>query len=49
MNYIIDLLNKLHEVAYNILFVLVTPALLLVLLTRKIVIDAKNKIITLNK
>jgi hypothetical protein len=49
MNYIIDLLNKLHEVAYNILFVLITPALLLVLLTRKIVIDAKNKIITLNK
>jgi len=49
MNYIIDVLNKLHEIAYNVLFVLITPALLLVLLTRKIVVDAKNKIFTLNK
>lgn len=49
MNYILDLLNKLHEVAYNILFVIITPALLLVLLTRKIVIDGKNKLFTLNK
>jgi len=46
---LINILDKLHEIAYNILFVLVAPALLLVLLTRKIVIDAKNKIITLNK
>ena len=49
MEYLINILDKLHEITYNILFVLVAPALLLVLLTRKIVIDAKNKIITLNK
>lgn len=49
MSEIIDLIKQLHQIAYNILFVLIVPALLSIFLTRKVVIDGKNKIITLNK
>jgi hypothetical protein len=49
MEYFANLITKLCDIAYNIFFVVIAPALLVVLFTRKIVIDAKNKIITLNK
>ena len=46
---IIYILDKLNEIVFNLLVLIVVPFLLTVLLTRSLVIDLKNKIITLNK
>jgi hypothetical protein len=42
------ILNKLNYVAYHLLFLVIIPIILLVLITREIVVDLKNKLFTLN-
>ncbi len=48
MNNIIYILDRLHDVVFNLLMLIVAPILIIVLLTRKLVVDIKNKIIILN-
>jgi len=42
------LLNKLHVITVNIFCLIILPLLAIILLTRKIVINVKDKIILLN-
>lgn len=44
MNNIIYILDRLHDVVFNLLMLIVAPILIVVLLTRKLVVDIKNKI-----
>lgn len=48
MNNVIYILDRLHDVVFNLLMLIVAPILIVVLLTRKLVVDIKNKIIILN-
>ena len=48
MDNVVYLVDRLHEVVFNLLALVVAPILIVVLLTRKLVIDIKNKIIILN-
>lgn len=48
MNNVIYVLDRLHDVVFNLLALVIAPVLIVVLLTRKLVVDIKNKIIILN-
>jgi hypothetical protein len=48
MNNVIYIVDRLHDVVFNLLMLIVAPILIVVLLTRKLVVDIKNKIIILN-
>ena len=42
------ILNKLHYIAFNLLFVIILPLILLFALSRRIVLDWQNKRVSIN-
>lgn len=46
---VLDIMDRLHAVAMNLLIVIVIPIIVIVFITRKMVLDFKNKLFQLNK